>query len=187
MEVGNSQAFQATNTLVARLNWRVGDGGVKPLDTESLFLSFMMSGAQLRLFKEGCEIKDELSAVAGLASRCRFGWGDGASSRSYSHLSHCSQAVSNILRSADGAEAMIDHKNRSSSALPSEHLSRMSISKLLSRALKSSRVSSKRELLTDSDEFLLLETDGTDFCDGRSIDPDFTRLITELLALRAFA
>jgi hypothetical protein len=61
------------------------------------------------------------------------------------------------------------------------------MSKLLRRPLKSSRVSSKIEFLTDSDEFLLLEKDDKDFCEGRSTDPDFTRPIMELLALRAAA
>jgi len=51
------------------------------------------------------------------------------------------------------------------------------------RVLKSFRVSSKIEFLTESDEFLLLEKQVDDFCDAGLTNPEFTHLVMELLAL----
>jgi len=128
MVTGKGQAFQATNTRVARLNWRVGGRSVDPREIESLVFIFISSLSRLEYFilKDGCGAEYGPSAVAGLRREGRV---DDALSCSCSQVSHFWQAVSNILRSVDGADGIIDHESRSSSALDKEYLSRMSLQK----------------------------------------------------------
>lgn len=68
------QAFQATNTRMARLIRRVGSKAAGPLDTEALLLleswvPFLPLYSRLSSAESPC---DEFTVVCDLDNRCRF-------------------------------------------------------------------------------------------------------------------